>query len=706
MIYPEARFYVVSDTVISVELGDEISPQLYDRVVTLTRLLEKHDEQNMPALLETVPGYRSVMVEYDPLRADAQQMLEWLVGIVRSVSRQDSEPQDARLQSAEPLGAEPLGAEPLEKVPQQEASSGISQQGSGPYHAGDAGKTVDIPVCYGGVYGPDLPALARETGLSEQQVIALHSAGLYPVYMMGFMPGFLYLGGMDQRLDTPRLDTPRIATPAGSVGIAGGQTGIYPLTSPGGWRIIGRTPLRLFDTSRPQPFLLATGDRVRFMPIDEAEFTGIEEAAVAERERRGSNTEAAKASGGGARGHGVAVGTVDFGEHSEHNGSSILSDTLTDTLPAPTMLRIVNKGMLTTIQDGGRRGYQRFGVPVSGPMDWFAFRLANLLVGNVPGAPNAPNSPRVPNTPCGPNAPNTPGVPDTPNAPGAPTLEVTIRGPAVEVVEDCWFAVCGATFSLKLNGQAVPMNSRVFAAAGSLLEMGYATAGARGYVAFTGGIKVAPTLGSASTCPQAGLGGLDGSGQPLKDGDLLALDSPGLAVSPLDPAANLLSPALIPPCPASADNDKCQPQFRAGFLPAYSGSPRVRMVVTARDDQFAPQALEVLTAGSYTVGADSNRMGYRLEGAAVPYAPGCDGNILSEGVTMGCIQVVGGQPLVLMADCQTTGGYARIGAVIKADLPLVAQLRPGDKLGFEVVSLKEAQEACREMCVRLAGVCG
>lgn len=128
-------------------------------------------------------------------------------------------------------------------------------------------RLVSVPVCYGGAFGPDLAAVAGEHGMSEAEVIARHTAPLYRVAMLGFAPGFPYLAGLDPAIATPRLDTPRARVPAGSVGIAGEQTGIYPQESPGGWRLIGRTPLTLFDPAAEPPFLLAPGDRVRFVAI-------------------------------------------------------------------------------------------------------------------------------------------------------------------------------------------------------------------------------------------------------------------------------------------------------------------------------------------------------------------------------------------------------------------------------------------------------
>ncbi len=131
----------------------------------------------------------------------------------------------------------------------------------------DPPRRVEIPVCYGGEYGPDLAFVAQHNHLGEAEVIRIHSAREYPVYLMGFTPGFPYLGGMDPAIAAPRLNTPRSRIPGGSVGIAGEQTGIYPVDSPGGWRIIGRTDLRLFDITSEPPFLLAPGDVVSFMPV-------------------------------------------------------------------------------------------------------------------------------------------------------------------------------------------------------------------------------------------------------------------------------------------------------------------------------------------------------------------------------------------------------------------------------------------------------
>ena len=149
------------------------------------------------------------------------------------------------------------------------------EAGAGPSRSA---RVVRVPVCYGGAHGPDLEFVAAHAGLTTDEVVALHSAVAYLVYMLGFTPGFAYLGGMTERIAAPRLDSPRTRIPAGSVGIAGAQTGIYPIESPGGWRLIGRTPLRLFDPRSERPFLLAAGDRARFVPVSGDAWRDVERA--------------------------------------------------------------------------------------------------------------------------------------------------------------------------------------------------------------------------------------------------------------------------------------------------------------------------------------------------------------------------------------------------------------------------------------------
>ena len=213
-------------------LGDSISEQTGAQVAALREAIA---DAHISSVEETIPAYASLLVKYDPFLTDYAALCDRLRALEKRLSAS----------------------------------------------AVQAGKIVEIPVCYGGVYGEDLPFVAKHAGLSEKEVVALHSGQPYRIYMLGFLPGFPYLGGLNERLHTPRLSTPRTKIPAGSVGIGGKQTGIYPMESPGGWQLIGRTPLTLFAPGEPLPY--AAGDRIRFVPIDEGEFERIQKREEAKR---------------------------------------------------------------------------------------------------------------------------------------------------------------------------------------------------------------------------------------------------------------------------------------------------------------------------------------------------------------------------------------------------------------------------------------
>ena len=200
-------------------------------------------------------------------------------------------------------------------------------------------------MCYGGDFGEDLEWLARTRDLTTDEVVRLHAGALYRVYMIGFMPGFAYLGGLPEELHTPRRENPRTHVPAGSVALGGIQSAIFSIAAPSGWHMLGRTPARGFDLRREPPFLIDAGDLVRFKPISADAFARLDEMAE--------------------RGEAVA----EFTEVG---------------LMAALVAR--DPGPFATIQDLGRYGYQRFGVSVSGAMDECALRIANMLVGNSQGA--------------------------------------------------------------------------------------------------------------------------------------------------------------------------------------------------------------------------------------------------------------------------------------------------------------------------------
>ena len=444
------------------------------------------------------------------------------------------------------------------------------------------GMIHEIPVCYGGEQGPDLDDVCRLNRIDRSRFISLHTSPDYLVEAIGFVPGFPYLGGLLPELATPRRMTPRLVVPAGSVGIGGGQTGIYPFATPGGWNIVGRTAVRLFDVQRQPASLLEVGDRVRFMATDAIEG----DAAPVER---------------------VPLAMADG--------------------PVGPAMRVSRPGLMTTIQDLGRPGHRGVGVPVSGAADRLALRLANLIVGNPEGAAG---------------------------------LECTLIGPELTFECDAVVALGGAEFS------GLPGWRPVRVAAGETLAIGQACRGCRGYLAIAGGIQTNPELGSRSTYLPARLGGLSGS--PLAEGDRVPILPAAASVHGRWGLSNAIAP--LPPSPP----DACMLRVMQG------GN------LDDADSSFWNTAWRTTSR--------SDRVGVRLEG---PLLPGGRADLVSAAVLPGTIQLPpDGQPIILLADAQTIGGYAVVGQIIAADLRLAGQLRPGSLVMFRPVTIAEAHEAFRD----------
>ena len=220
------KYIPSGDSAFIIKAGDEISEEVNR---TVRKLLIRLEKEKISGITDIIPSYNELMVCYDPAVKDYRQ----LTGIFRSC--------------ADDLNSMEL---PEEDV-------------------------IHVPVLYGGEYGPDLQYVAEYNSLTEDEVIEMHSSSACLVYMLGFTPGFCYLGGMDQRIATPRRETPRLKIPAGSVGIADGQTGIYPIESPGGWQIIGRTPIKLFSPDKKPEFLFSAGDYIQFFPVTADEYKHI-----------------------------------------------------------------------------------------------------------------------------------------------------------------------------------------------------------------------------------------------------------------------------------------------------------------------------------------------------------------------------------------------------------------------------------------------
>jgi len=462
----------------------------------------------LPGIVDLVPAVRTVLVRHES----------------------DFEVMASRLSEVKPLPATEVRADP-----------------------------VTIPARYD---GEDLTDVAKATGMSEDEVVTVHTGTEYTVAFTGFAPGFGYLTGLDERLRLPRRDTPRTRVPAGAVAVAGEFTGVYPRPSPGGWHLLGSTTAPLWDPSREPPALLRPGAKVRFEAVD------------------------------------------SLSEPSSRATTSVTSGDI----------EVVHCGPMATVQDTGRPGYAALGVGRSGFADVPSAALANRLVGNVAEAA------------C---------------------LELSF-GATLKFRKGTRVAVTGAICTMARDGRGEAMNAPFDVHPGQTLVIGPASTGLRAYVAVRGGISAPVTLGSRSTDVLSGLGP-----DPL---------APGMTV-PIGNAYAGPPPAVeVAPVRAPSAEDL-----------------EVHVLPGPRDDWFTD--LGALFSGRYEVTADSNRVGVRLSGPALRRSR--EGELPTEGMVAGAIQVPpSGEPIVFLADHPVTGGYPVIAVVRAADLPMIAQARPGQMVRF------------------------
>jgi KipI family sensor histidine kinase inhibitor len=535
------------DSAILLELEPVIDSSVNARAIAIAAAIKR---QQSDGVRDVVPTYRSVAVHFDPLIAD--------VDLLRDALRR-------------------AGDAPVPPV---------------------QGSLIEVPVAYGGENGPDLEDVATFAKLPANAVIDRHCAPEYRVFMLGFLPGFGYMGVVDASIAAPRKATPRMRIPAGSVGIAGRQTGIYPRESPGGWQLIGRTSLRVFDPTREPASLLAPGDRVKFVPSRDPG-SGI-------RDPRGE----------------------------PRTSGSVIPD------PRSRSITVLKAGLFTTIQDAGRWGYQDRGVPVSGPMDRQAYRFANARVGNPP---------------------------DT------ATLEATVLGPELRFERPAIVAIAGADLSASINDNAAALDTPHRVLAGSVLRFGERRSGARSYIAIDGGIDVPLVLGSRSTHVVSGLGGL--GGRALQAGNRV---------------------------PLGTSNHRWREPLR--FAPQVTEvrrGARLRIMRGPQDYHFDDAVFDWLQRTRFTISSQSDRMGYRLSRANSDRIPTQSrippGSMISDATFIGGLQIPPSfDPILLMADRQTTGGYPQIATVITADLSVAGQLAPADWIEFEFCTRSEAIAALRE----------
>ena len=226
------KFLLTGDTSVSVEFGNEISTAINATIRAFNIALQG---SGIKGIVETVPSYRALMVHYDPAVIRYEKLVEQMQGLMGDLDKIEIPPSDV----------------------------------------------LEIPVLYGGEEGPDLEFVAKHNNKTPEEVIKIHSSTEYLIYMLGFTPGFTYLGGMSKEIATPRLQSPRVKIPGGSVGIAGEQTGVYPIDSPGGWQLIGLTPVKMYDPNRAVPILPEAGQYIKFRPIDRKEFEQIQKQVEA-----------------------------------------------------------------------------------------------------------------------------------------------------------------------------------------------------------------------------------------------------------------------------------------------------------------------------------------------------------------------------------------------------------------------------------------
>lgn len=559
-----AKIVSASEDSIQVQFYNKICPKVNRMVSDFSRAFALMTK-DMPEIREIVPTYCAVSVYFDEKNCKASLLKE-------------------------------IALEVIEKIDGEEEKSTGSE------------RIITIPVCYEGEeFAPDFKKVAEHANLSTKEVIRIHSSTDYLIYMMGFLPGFPYLGGMEKCLETPRLETPRTKIPAGSVAIGGAQTGLYPVESPGGWNIIGRTPLKLFDLNRNPHFLYNSGDKIRFEPISRKEFEDFDEKIWLEKFWQETQFK-------------------NLNENVLPEKKNARKNT-TPHYECGGGIKILVPGLLTTVQDKGTNGFQKYGISQSGAMDEKSFELANAICGNPENAA------------C---------------------LETTLSGPSIRFVTDCDFAITGAVFSnASLNGKPVEMNKKIHAEAGAVLDCGFASNGLRSYIAFTGGILVPEVFGSRSTNLKSKIGGF--YGRKLEAGDDLAI---GFARRH-SMRENAFPVKNINP-----------------FFARKDGILVLDCIKSSQFDFFSEESVKIFTSTVYTITPESDRMGIRFQGQNIMCGKT---DIISDAIPFGAVQITSaGLPVVMAADRQTTGGYAKIACVKKESMCALAQAAPGTKVQFKI----------------------
>ncbi len=307
-------------------------------------------------------------------------------------------------------------------------------------------------------------------------------------------------------------------------------------------------------------------------------------------------------------------------------------------------LRVHNPGLLTTIQDAGRMGYGQYGIPAGGAMDILSLQLANILAGNVRYEA---------------------------------AMEITFMGPKIEFDSNLIISITGGDISPRINNKKIEMYNTIYVNKGDSLSFGHLKNGCRSYLAVSGGFNVESIMESKSTYLRGKIGGY--KGRKLKMGDIIPID--------IDKSQKYLGIRKIP----------------EDLMPVFNSQYTARVIIGPEDERFTQEGIDTFLSSEYILTNQCDRMGYRLSGAKIEHKAGAD--IISGGITFGAIQIPGhGEPIIMMADRQTTGGYTKIANVISVDLPYLAQLKTGDRIKFEKISIDDAQQLLKEREIGLTRV--
>ena len=508
------------------------------------------------------------------------------------------------------------------------------------------GTLVRIPVRYD---GEDLAEMADHLGLSEEELVRRHAASVWQVAFTGFAPGFAYLSGGDPVFNVPRRASPRTRIPAGSVGLAGTFSAVYPRATPGGWQLIGTTDVPMWDLARTPPALLQPGQRVQFVDVAMEEGEALQREVVQQQSAvvGGARLTAAAAEGSGCSGE-VRARSVATAEDAGSLGQDVCR--AGDETAVAHAFEVVATGLQALFQDAGRPGQARQGVSASGALDATAFRVANQLLGNEADAT---------------------------------VIELLHGGFALRALVRTVVAVTGATGPLDLkdvSGALLPAERHVPLAMepGDVLMVGAPERGLRSYLAVRGGFEVAPVLGSSATDTLAGVGP-----EPLRVGQGLAVDRRIRSAVDAAEAGMAKLETLLPhlPDPVPSNSRGADAVQRHAIV--------LDLVLGPRTDWFDDESLKLLQQQCWQVTQQSNRVGLRLLGEKpLQRAAGYQGRELpSEGTALGALQVpANGQPVLFLADHPLTGGYPVIGCVAPHHLDLAAQLPPGVFVRFKLMA--------------------